>query len=124
MSFHTSSASAICGIALGCRKLTASMRLTPVCDNASISSTLAAVGTGASFCKPSRGPTSRRLIAAGRSLMTTRLVLRATLELVRAPQPGRVEQRVAPHRPFRRRAQSPAVLTLEQAGVLAIVEYF
>src|SRR5262249_49959576 len=46
-------------MALGCTNDTASIRLTPVCDKASSSSTLASSETGASFCKPSRGPTSR-----------------------------------------------------------------
>ena len=56
---QTSSASAICGIAFGCTNETASIRRTPVSDSASSSSILAAVGTGSSFCSPSRGPTSR-----------------------------------------------------------------
>src|SRR3954470_16178421 len=56
MSLATSSASAICGIAFGWTKLTASMRPTPVPDNASISATLASVGTGASFCSAAGGP--------------------------------------------------------------------
>jgi hypothetical protein len=59
MAAHTSSASAICGIAFGCTKLTASIRRTPVPDNASSSRTFASVGTGSSFCSPSRGATSR-----------------------------------------------------------------
>ena len=65
---QTSSASAICGIAFGWTNDTASIRPTPVRDSASMSATLASVGTGASFCRPSRGPTSRRLIRSGRSL--------------------------------------------------------
>ena len=64
---HTSSASAICGIALGCTKLTASMRRTPVAESASSRRTLASVGTGSSFCRPSRGPTSRIETAEGSS---------------------------------------------------------
>src|SRR4051812_30132475 len=35
------------------------MRLTPVPDSASISRTLDSVGIGSSFCRPSRGATSR-----------------------------------------------------------------
>src|SRR6266567_3503963 len=66
--FHTSSASAICGIAAGRTNETASIRLTPVADSRSISSILASVGTGSSFCSPSRGPTSRTEIRPGRSL--------------------------------------------------------
>jgi hypothetical protein len=42
---HTSSASAICGIARGWTNDTASIRGTPVRDRASISSTLPSVGT-------------------------------------------------------------------------------
>src|SRR5450756_2219579 len=56
-------------MARGCTNETASIRLTPVRDSASISATLASVGTGASFCSPSRGPTSRSEIAPGRSLI-------------------------------------------------------
>src|SRR3954467_8862944 len=85
MRAHTSSASAICGIALGCTKLTASMRRTPVRDSASINATFASVGTGSSFCKPSRGPTSRNEIAAGSSLTTS------------PSQDGRFEMAVSPH---------------------------
>src|SRR4051812_31758121 len=58
---QTSSASAICGMALGWTNETASMRRTPVSLNASISRTLDAVGIGSSFCRPSRGATSRML---------------------------------------------------------------
>jgi hypothetical protein len=65
MAAHTSSASAICGIALGCTKLTASIRRTPVAARAFSSWTLASVGTGSSFCSPSRGPTSRMETRAG-----------------------------------------------------------
>ena len=68
MSCHTWSASAICGIASGWTKDTASIREIPVRDSVLISSTLAAVGTGSSFCRPSRGPTSRSEMRAGRSL--------------------------------------------------------
>jgi hypothetical protein len=43
------------------------MRRTPVLDKRSISSIFASVGTGSSFCSPSRGPTSRTDIRLGRS---------------------------------------------------------
>src|ERR1041384_3214074 len=45
------------------------MRLTPVALNASIRRTLASVGIGSSFCRPSRGATSRMLtvVVIGRS---------------------------------------------------------
>jgi hypothetical protein len=62
---QTASASAICGMAEGCTKLTASMRPTPVAESASSRRTFASVGTGASFCRPSRGPTSRMLTEDG-----------------------------------------------------------
>ena len=65
--FHTSSASAICGIADGRTNDTASIRCTPVADKASSSATFASVGTGSSFCSPSRGPTSRTEIRSGSS---------------------------------------------------------
>ena len=41
------------------------MRRTPVRDNASSSRTLASVGMGSSFWRPSRGPTSRMLTESG-----------------------------------------------------------
>ncbi len=68
--FHTSSASAICGIADGRTNDTASIRCTPVADSRSSSATLASVGTGSSFCSPSRGPTSRTEIRSGSSQLT------------------------------------------------------
>ncbi len=72
--FHTSSASAICGIADGRTNDTASILRTPVVDSASRSATFASVGTGSSFCSPSLGPTSRTEIASGSSqLMMSRL---------------------------------------------------
>src|SRR5258707_9909940 len=50
---------AICGTHLGDTKLPASTAEWPAADSASISATLASTGTGlASFCRPSRGPTS------------------------------------------------------------------
>src|SRR3954452_18667436 len=64
---HTSSASAICGMAFGCTNETASIRWTPVRPSASISRTLESVGMGSSFCSPSRGATSRMLTEGMRS---------------------------------------------------------
>src|SRR5580693_9605446 len=55
-------------IAFGCTNDTASIRCTPVADSRSISAIFALVGTGSSFCRPSRGPTSRSDIRSGRSL--------------------------------------------------------
>src|SRR5215467_14263218 len=72
---HTSLASAICGIASGRTNETASILATPVPDSRSISSILASVGTGSSFCSPSLGPTSRTEILAGRSLTAMPLLL-------------------------------------------------
>src|SRR6516162_10798494 len=66
---HTSSASAICGIASARTNETASIRLTPVRPSRSISAIFAGVGTGSSFCSPSLGPTSRSEIREGTSLM-------------------------------------------------------
>src|SRR6516164_6700630 len=65
---HTSSASAICGIASARTNETASIRLTPVVASWSMSAILAVAGTGSSFCRPSRGPTSRTEIRDGRSV--------------------------------------------------------
>src|SRR5271165_3165346 len=67
MPAQTASASAICGIASGRTNETASIRCTPVADSRSISSILACVGTGCSFCSPSLGPTSRTEIWRGKS---------------------------------------------------------
>src|SRR4051812_42245961 len=64
---QTASASAICGIAFGCTNETASIRRTPVSLSASISRTLDSVGIGSSFCRPSRGATSRTLTDVMRS---------------------------------------------------------
>ena len=75
MPCHTSLASAICGIASGRTNETASILATPVPDSRSISSILASVGTGSSFCSPSLGPTSRTEILAGRSLTAVPLLL-------------------------------------------------
>ena len=55
----TSSEPAIGGIASARTNDAASMRRSPVRESASISRTRSATGTGASFCSPSRGPTSR-----------------------------------------------------------------
>ena len=68
--FHTSSASAICGIADGRTNDTASIRCTPVTDSRSSSATFASVGTGSSFCSPSLGSTSRTEIRSGSSQLT------------------------------------------------------
>src|SRR5262252_5144395 len=65
---HTTSASAICGIASARTNETASIRLTPVVASWSISAILAVAGTGSSFCSPSLGPTSRTEIRDGRSV--------------------------------------------------------
>ena len=70
---HTSSASAICGIASARTNETASIRLTPVWPSRSISAIFAGVGTGSSFCSPSLGPTSRSEIRDGISLMAASL---------------------------------------------------
>src|SRR5215469_17945219 len=67
MPSHTALASAICGIASGRTNDTASIRCTPVVESRSINSILACVGTGCSFCSPSRGPTSRTEIWRGKS---------------------------------------------------------
>ena len=69
MAAQTWSASAICGTARGWTNETASIRATPVRDSRSMSATFTAVGTGSSFCRPSRGPTSRTDADAGRSLI-------------------------------------------------------
>src|SRR6266480_3447488 len=70
---HTSSASAICGIASARTNETASIRLTPVWPSRSISAIFACVGTGSSFCSPSLGPTSRSEMREGRSLIPASL---------------------------------------------------
>ena len=55
----TSTASASWGIHFGLTKLVTSMARRPVSDSASISAILSVVGISrASFCRPSRGPTS------------------------------------------------------------------
>src|SRR5215471_15642472 len=57
---------AICGTHLGDTKLPASTAEWPAADRASISETLASTVTGlASFCNPSRGPTSTRRTVLG-----------------------------------------------------------
>ncbi len=62
----TSSEPAIGGIAFGETKDAASMRRRPVRLSASMSRTRSATGTGASFCSPSRGPTSQISTVSGR----------------------------------------------------------
>ena len=55
----TSAASASCGIHFGDTKLVISMARRPVAESASMKRILSAVGImRASFCRPSRGPTS------------------------------------------------------------------
>jgi len=55
----TSSASASCGTAVGLTNEVASIQRSPAAANDSMNAILAAVGIGvASFCRPSRGPTS------------------------------------------------------------------
>ena len=49
------------------------MKRSPVPDSASIRRTRSSTGTGASFCSPSRGPTSRTSTRAGREDMPTTL---------------------------------------------------
>src|SRR5436853_3252341 len=61
----TSPAPAIGGIAAGDTNDTASMRRRPVALSASISRMRSATGTVASFCRPSRGPTSPISTASG-----------------------------------------------------------
>src|SRR5262245_24941585 len=68
MPAHTSSASAICGIAWARTNETASILPTPVLASWSMSAIFAVAGTGSSFCSPSLGPTSRTDIRAGRSV--------------------------------------------------------
>src|SRR5262245_61595107 len=46
------------------------MRFTPVRESASSRRTFASVGTGSSFCSPSRGPTSRSDTRSGWLVMT------------------------------------------------------
>src|SRR6516162_2155138 len=79
---HTSSASAICGIASARTNETASIRLTPVWPSRSISAIFADVGTGSSFCSPSLGPTSRSEMRAGMSLIAPSLPRPLRLPLV------------------------------------------
>src|SRR5205823_14763229 len=45
------------------------MRDTPVRDSRLIKVILASVSIGSSFCKPSRGPTSRRVMASGSAVI-------------------------------------------------------
>src|SRR3954454_18099670 len=111
MRAHTSSASAIWGIALGCTKLTASIRRTPVRDNASMSATFASVGTGSSFCRPSRGPTSRSEMASGRSLT------------MGPPQDGCFEVAVSPHLLPRKRTDLVRRVIGKLAGDEAVDEH-
>src|SRR5437879_1750206 len=65
---HTSSASAICGIASARTNETASILLTPVFASWSSSALFAPAGTGSSLCSPTLAPTSRPGVRAGRSV--------------------------------------------------------
>jgi hypothetical protein len=78
----TSSASAMLGIAFGDTNAVASIRWTPVATDAASSRTLASVLIGASICRPSRGPTSRRSTRCGRASV-----------LIRFPSPTRPRHR-------------------------------
>ena len=61
MAANTDSLSAICGTQRGLTKLPVSMRLSPVPARPSTSAALLAASIArASFCRPSRGPTSTR----------------------------------------------------------------
>src|SRR4051794_20714177 len=88
--------------------------------------TLASVETGASFWRPSRGPTSRRLILAGRSLTKARLaaVTRSRARRLRlvAAQPHGVQQRVSAHRPGWHPLQPVALVALQRRGHLLVDE--
>src|SRR5882757_8032983 len=67
----TSAESAICGTHFGLTKAPASIVVSPVADNRSISPTLASSDTTVfSFCSPSRGPTSTMRTAAGRRVIS------------------------------------------------------
>src|SRR5215470_14953171 len=83
-------------MARGCTNDTASMRDTPVRESPLINATLASVGTGSSFCKPSRGPTSRRLTAV-ESVIGARLRLFAS-PVTAARLPRRWIRRLPVHR--------------------------
>src|SRR5690606_9868825 len=66
MPANTSAASASCGTHFGLTKLVASTVRRPVVDRRSMSAILSAAGTcAASFCRPSRGPTSTMRTWAG-----------------------------------------------------------
>ena len=82
----TSSAPAMGGIAWADTNDTASIERSPVPDNASIRRTRASTGTAASFCNPSRGPTSRTSTCAGQLVMATRYASGACRP---GPQPTR-----------------------------------
>ncbi|OIQ83914.1 hypothetical protein GALL_342880 [mine drainage metagenome] len=66
----TSAPSAICGTHLGETKAAASTLGRPAAESRSISSTFTSGGTGlASFCSPSRGPTSTSLTCCGKCIV-------------------------------------------------------
>src|SRR5215470_4589328 len=69
MSASTSALSAICGIHFGDTNAPASITLKPVSLSRSMSAILTAAGNAlASFCRPSRGPTSTIRTSAGRRI--------------------------------------------------------
>ena len=66
MRAHTSAASAICGTQRGDTNAVTSMRDRPEADSASMKATfVSVVTTSASFCRPSRGPTSTTVTEEG-----------------------------------------------------------
>src|SRR5512133_2925119 len=73
----TSALSAICGTHFGLTKLVTSISLQPAACSRCTSSIFTAAGTGcASFCSPSRGPTSTRVTWVGfivHSTISTRI---------------------------------------------------
>src|SRR3712207_1265879 len=73
MRAKTSAVSAICGTHLAETKLPASIAFNPVAERRSISSTLISSGTVfASFCRPSRGPTSTMRTRSGSRISALR----------------------------------------------------
>src|SRR3954470_15935981 len=81
-------------MAFGWTNETASIRRTPVRERASISRILASAGIGSSFCRPSRGATSRietELITSPHSRDDAGVVV-AAQELIVAQQLGEERQ--------------------------------
>ena len=87
----TSSLPAIAGIASAFTNAAASMRRRPVALSASISRTRSSTGIGSSFCRPSRGPTSRISTAP---ISTAPGVLGLTRSGYRRPQRDRSRTRI------------------------------